>query len=124
MRLVEMTKTLTIIWRSGSMMSMDSNVATKLAAAALRKGYKVNMFGYGEGVTAVKKGQAPKRFPNVGNELAELASSGATISLCETCYAARGFQRGEEVEGVKIGSLTNDLFGFVSESDRLVTVAR
>ena len=119
-----MAKTLTIIWRSGSMMSMDSNVATKLAAAALRKGYKVNMFGYGEGITAVKKGQAPKRFPNVGEEIEELAKAGVRISLCETCYAARGFQRGEEVEGVKIGSLTNELFGFISESDRLVTMAR
>jgi tRNA 2-thiouridine synthesizing protein D len=47
-----------------------------------------------------------------------------TIALCETCYAARGFQRGEEIEGVKVGSLTNDLFKFVSESDRLVTIAR
>lgn len=119
-----MTKTMTIIWRSGSMMSMDSNVATKLAAAALKKGYGVKMFGYGEGITAVKKGQAPKRFPNVGNELAELAKAGVEISLCETCYAARGFQRGEEIEGVKVGSLTNNLFGFVSASDRLVTIAR
>ena len=105
-------------------MAMDANVATKLAKAALEKGYKVYMFGYGEGITAVKKGQAPKRFPNVGEELGELAKAGATISLCETCYAARGFQRGEEIEGVKIGSLTNNLFGFVSESDRLVTIAR
>lgn len=115
---------MTIIWRSGSMMAMDANVATKLAKAALERGYKVNMFGYGEGITAVKKGQAPKRFPNVGEELEGLAKAGATISLCETCYAARGFQRGEEIEGVKIGSLTNNLFGFVSESDRLVTIAR
>ena len=119
-----MTKTMTIIWRSGSMMAMDANIATKLAKAAIEKGYKVNMFGYGEGITAVKKGQAPKRFPNVGEELHELAEAGVSISLCETCYAARGFQRGEEIEGVTIGSLTNNLFGFVSESDRLVTIAR
>ncbi|MDH3365538.1 MAG: DsrE family protein [Thermoplasmata archaeon] len=119
-----MAKTMTIIWRSGSMMAMDVNVATKLAAAALKKGYMVKMFGYGEGITAVKKGQAPKRFPNVGDDLVELAEAGAEISLCETCYAARGFHRGEEIEGVKIGSLTNNLFRFVSESDRLVTIAR
>ena len=119
-----MAKTMTILWRSGSMMAMDANVATKLASAAIRKGYKVNMFGYGEGITAVKKGQAPKRFPNVGEELEQLARDGVSISLCETCYAARGFQRGEEIEGVKVGSLTNDLFKFVSESDRLVTIAR
>ena len=119
-----MPKTLTILFRTGSMMAMDSNVAVKLAKAAIEKGYRVHMFGYGEGVTAVKKGQKPKRFPNVGEELAEIQSKGATTAVCETCFAARGFERGEEIEGAKVGSLTNDLFRFVSESDRLVTIAR
>lgn len=119
-----MTKTLTILWRTGSMMAMDANVAVKLAKAALEKGYKVHMFGYGEGVTAVKKGQNPKRFPNVGKDLEELLGKGAVAAICETCYAARGFERGEEISGAKVGSLTNDLFKFVSESDRLVTIAR
>jgi len=119
-----MTKTLTILWRSGSMMAMDANVAVKLAMAATAKGYKVHMFGYGEGVTAVKKGQKPKRFPNVGDELEEAARHGVTQAICETCFAARGFERGEEVPSVKVGSLTNDLFKFVSEADRLVTLAR
>ena len=106
------------------MMAMDANVAAKLARAAIEKGYKVNMFGYGEGVTAVKKGQNPKRFPNVGNDIDELAKKGVTIAICETCFAARGFERGEEIPGVKVGSLTNDLFNFVTESDRVVTIAR
>ncbi len=106
------------------MMAMDANVAVKLANAALAKGYKVDMFGYGEGVTAVKKGQNPKRFPNVGNELEEAIKAGVTLSLCETCSAARGFERGEEIPGAKVGSLTNDLFKMISESDRLVTIAR
>jgi len=119
-----MPKTLTILWRTGSMMAMDANVAAKLALAAVEKGYKVNMFGYGEGVTAVKKGQNPKRFPNVGNELEELVKKGVTIAICETCFAARGFERGEEIQGVKVGSLTNDLFKFVAESDRMVIIAR
>lgn len=105
-------------------MAMDANVAVKLARAALDKGYGVRLFGYGEGVTAVKKGQKPKRFPNVGEELQEILSKGATTAVCETCYAARGFERGEEIEGAKVGSLTNDLFRFLSESDRLVTIAR
>ena len=119
-----MAKTLTILWRSGSMMAMDVNVAAKIARAAVEKGYKVNMFGYGEGVTAVKKGQAPKRFPNIGSELEDLAKKGVSISICETCFMARGFDRGEEVPGVKVGSLTNDLMKFISETDRLVTIAR
>ena len=119
-----MAKTLTILWRSGAMMAMDANVAVKLAKAALAKGYNVNMFGYGEGVTAVKKGQKPKRFPNVGEELEQVAKEGALQAVCETCYAARGFERGEEIPTAKVGSLTNDLAGFVSKSDRLVTIAR
>jgi len=119
-----MAKTLTILWRTGSMMAMDANVATKLAKAAKEKGYEVNMFGYGEGVTAVKKGQKPKRFPNVGDELGELVKIGVKIAICETCYAARGFERGEEIEGAKVGSMTNDFFKFVMESDRLVTIMR
>lgn len=119
-----MTKTMTIMWRSGSMMAMDANVAVKLAMAARAKGYNVNMFGYGEGVTAVKKGQNPKRFPNVGNDLEAAAKEGVAQSLCETCFAARGFERGEEIPCAKVGSLTNDLFKFVAESDRLVTIAR
>ena len=106
------------------MMAMDANVATNLARAALSKGYKVHMFGYGEGVTAVKKGQKPKRFPNVGEELELIAKQGVSQVVCETCFAARGFERGEEIPGAKVGSLTNDLFKFVSESDRLVTIAR
>jgi tRNA 2-thiouridine synthesizing protein D len=119
-----MTKTLTILWRTGSMMAMDANIAVKLARAAMAKGYKVHMFGYGEGVTAVKKGQNPKRFPNVGNELEETIKQGVSTAVCETCFAARGFERGEEIPGAKVGSLTNDLFKFVTESDRLVTIAR
>jgi tRNA 2-thiouridine synthesizing protein D len=119
-----MAKTLTILWRTGSMMAMDPNVAVKLAKAALDKGYKVHLFGYGEGVTAVKKGQNPKRFPNVGRELEEIIKEGASVTICETCFGARGFERGEEIQGAKVGSLTNDLFRFVSESDRLITIAR
>jgi len=119
-----MTKTLTILWRSGSMMAMDANVAVKLANTARAKGYNVRMFGYGEGVTAVKKGQKPKRFPNVGADLEAAGKEGVEQAVCETCFAARGFERGEEIASAKVGSLTNDLFRFVSESDRLVTIAR
>ena len=119
-----MSKTLTIIWRTGSMMAMDANVAVKLATAARAKGYSVRMFGYGEGVTAVKKGQKPKRFPNVGDDLEKAGKNEVEQAVCETCFAARGFERGEEIASAKVGSLTNDLFRFASESDRLVTIAR
>lgn len=119
-----MAKTLTIHIRSGTMMNMDTNVMVKLAKAAIDKGYKVNVFGYGEGIMVIKEGQDPKRFPNVGKELDELAKKGATFVVCETCCMARGVRRGEEIKTTKIGSLTNDLSRFVAESDRMVTLAR
>lgn len=119
-----MAKTMLIHLRTGSMMSMDSNVAVKLARAALEKGYNVRLFGYGEGITVIKEGQDPKRFPNVGKELGELAGKGLVVVACETCSVARGIHRGEEIKGTKIGSLTNDLSKFVSEGDRMVTIAR
>jgi len=119
-----MPGTLTIHIRSGTMMNMDSNVMIKLARAALDKGHKVNIFGYGEGITIIKEGQDPKRFPNVGKELQDLVQRGAVVVVCETCCAARGVHRGEEIQGTKIGSLTNDLSRFISESDRMVTLAR
>jgi sulfur relay (sulfurtransferase) complex TusBCD TusD component (DsrE family) len=106
------------------MMNMDTNVTVKLAQAALMKGYGVRIFGYGEAVTLVKDGQDPKRFPNVGKEIKELVGKGLEVVVCETCCKARGILRGEEIEGTKIGSLTNDLSRFVSEGDRMVTIAR
>ena len=53
-----------------------------------------------------------------------LVLEGLTVVVCETCCMARGIRRGEEVKGTKIGSLTNDLSKFVSEADRMVTLAR
>lgn len=117
--------TLTIQIRSGTMMNMDPNVALKLAKAAIDKGHKVKIFCYGEGVTLIKAGQNPKRFPNVGDILKDLASnSGVDIVVCETCCYARGILRGEEIEGTRIGSITNDFSQFIAESDRLITISR
>ena len=116
--------TLTIQIRSGTMMNMDVNIMVKLAEAAVEKGHKVKIFGYGEGVMVIKDGQNPKRFPNIGEISKDLVKKGVEIAVCETCCAARGVTRGEEIEGAKIGSLTNDLSVFVSKSDRMVTLAR
>ena len=92
-------KTMVIQLRTGTMMNMDSNVAVKLAQAALDKGYGVRIFGYGEGVTLIKKGQDPKRFPNVGNETKEML--GTTVNIAEGAIVihvnngnAREVQRG------------------------------
>lgn len=110
--------------RSGTMMNMDTNVLVKLSQAALDQGHEVKVFAYGEGITVLKDGQEPKRFPNVGQILKDQTSQELVLAACETCCYARGIKRGEEFEGAKIGSMTNDLSVFVSECDRMVTLAR
>ena len=75
-------------------MNMDTNVAIKLAQAALDKGYGVRIFGYGEAVTLIKDGQDPKRFPNVGKETKELVGKGLEVVVCKTCCKARGIRPG------------------------------
>ena len=93
--------------------------------AAVEKGYDVRIFGYGEGVLLVKDGQEPKRFPNVGAEAKELVEKrNVEVSVCNTCCAARGLRRGEEIPGMKVGSLTNDLSRYEAEGERMVTIAR
>ena len=119
-----MAKELTILLNSGPMMSMEPNTAVKLAEAALKMGYGVNLFCYGEGVLSIKKGQAPKRFPNVGEDLTALMDRGLKIAVCETCSHARGLHPGEEIEGMKIGNLTRDLVEYLDRTDRLVTLGR
>lgn len=106
------------------MMNMDGNVATKLMNAAIDKGYKTHLFCFGEAVTAVKKGQEPKRFPNLGKELEDLVAKGLEIAVCSTCALARGVSEEELIDGAKIGSLTNDYSVFLEKSKRLVAIAR
>jgi tRNA 2-thiouridine synthesizing protein D len=115
---------LTILLNSGPMMCMEPNTAVKLADAALKKGYGVNLFCYGEGVFSIKKGQAPKRFPNVGEDLTGLMDRGLNIAVCETCAHARGLHAGEEIEGMNIGSLTRDLAQYLDSTHRLITLGR
>lgn len=119
-----MAKQLTILLRTGPMMSMEPNTAIKLANAAINKGYGVNIFCYGEGVLSIKEGQSPKRFPNVGKELGELVKRGARIAVCEACSAARGLRQGEVIKGSKIGSLTKDLVEFLDGSQKLISLGR
>ncbi len=119
-----MSKVATIVLRTGSMMAMDANVATKLANALLDKGYTVRMFAYGEGATNMLKNQGPKRFPNAGDDLEALVKRGVKLAACETCCFARGIHKGMEIDGGKIGSLTNDLSVYIEESDRVIMIGR
>jgi sulfur relay (sulfurtransferase) complex TusBCD TusD component (DsrE family) len=116
--------TLTILLRSGPMMSTEAYLAAVIGGAVLDAGYGVNIFGYGEGALISRKGQHPKRFPDLENMFGELVSKGAKIAVCSTCSKARGVFEDDAVDGFKVGSLTTDLFDFLSESDRVITLGR
>ncbi len=117
-------KGLTILLLSGAMMCREGNIATRLIKNGLEMGYRVNLFCFGEAITAVKKGQNPKRFPNLGADLKTLMEKGLNIAVCSTCAEARGFVQADLIEGATIGSLTNDFSGYIEKSDRIVTLGR
>jgi len=119
-----MTKSLTILLFSGAMMSMEANVAVVLGESALDMGYNVNLFLYGEAVTTAIRDQAPKRFPSLSEDFKRLMGKGLKIAVCSTCCLGRGIKPEYLVEGVKVGSLTEDFTDFIEGADRLIMLGR
>jgi len=129
---VEIMKTLTILLLGAPYSSQYPEFAIKIAKCALDRGYKVNMFLYGDGVHAGMKNQSPKAFYNIENGLKEIAQKGATILSCSRCSAARGYVEGEFddklqrypsskiIDEVRIFSLYG-FVDFIRESDRIIT---
>ncbi len=120
----EKRKTLTILLRSGPMMSTEAYLAAVIGSAALDAGYGVNIFGYGEGALIARKRQNPKRFPDTEELFGKLAKRGANIAVCSSCSKARGVFEEDVYEGAKVGSLTTDLFDYLEDSHRVITLGR
>jgi tRNA 2-thiouridine synthesizing protein D len=119
-----MGKSLTILLFSGAMMSMEANVAVTLGEAALDMGHKVNLFLFGEAVTAAIKDQAPKRFPSLSEDLTRMVGKGLNIAVCSSCAMGRGIKEDYLIAGAKIGSLTEDFTDFMEEADQLIMLGR
>ncbi len=119
-----MGKNLTILLFSGAMMSMEANVAVALGEKALDMGHEVNIFLFGEAVTAALKDQTPKRFPSLSEDLGRMVGKGLKIAVCSTCCIGRGIQPGYLMPGAKIGSLTEDFTDFMEEADTLLMLGR
>ena len=119
-----MGKSLTILLFSGAMMSMEANVAVTLGESALHRGHEVNLFLFGEAVTAAIKDQEPKRFPSLSRDLTRMVGKGLKIAVCSTCAQGRGIKEEYLIEGAKIGSLTEDFTDFMENADRLIMLGR
>ena len=125
-------KVLAMMLFSGPYGRQDANQMCRIAEKALKKGYGVRIFLYGDGVHAQMKGQAPKVFYNVGEALTSLVERGAVVKSCVRCSQARGYVDGEfdekndrypsgkALDAVKIYSL----YGFIDmlrKADRVIT---
>ena len=97
--MVDGKRTLAMMLFSGPYGSQGADHLCRIAERALDKGYRVEIFLYGEGVHAQLDGQAPKVFFNVGQALKMLADKGAVIKSCVRCSQARGYVDGEFLEG-------------------------
>lgn len=114
---------MTILLTTGAMMTTGPYKALKLADAAMKKGHRVNLFLFGEGITALNRKQAPKNFPNLADMLEDLMGRGLNVAACRTCSIARGYAPEDFVDGAVFGKLIEDYINMVSRSDRLVHIS-
>jgi len=121
-------KTLTIILTDGPYISEYAEIAYKIAIEALKLS-QVNIFLYLDAVNIPKLGQKPSLFGNAGQLFQDLGESGAVVSACVRCAAARGYLAGEDgvcpdySPGIKITSLY-DLAEMLKESDKVIALSR
>jgi tRNA 2-thiouridine synthesizing protein D len=113
---------LTILLTTGAMMTTGPYKALKIAEAAIDRGHTVNLFCFGEGMTILKRGQAPKRFPNSERMIVDLIGRGLNVTACRTCSIARGYGPEDFVEGAVFGKLT-DYVAWAKRSDRVVHIS-
>jgi uncharacterized protein involved in oxidation of intracellular sulfur len=83
---------------------------------------KVNIFLLGDAVTAAKKGQKPPEgFYNLGQMLKDLIDQGSPVVACRTCINARGVTKEELIEGVRVGTTSGDLVGWIKTSQKVIS---
>ena len=83
---------------------------------------KVNIFLIGDAVTAAKKGQKPPEgYYNLEQMLKDLIDHGSQVVACRTCVNARGVTKEELIEGVRIGTTSGDLAGWVKTSQKVIS---
>lgn len=103
--------TLAIMLFSAPFSSQYADHMCRLAEKALEKGYKVEIFLYGDAVHAQMSDQRPKTFFPVGDAIRRLMEKGAEVYSCEICSIARGYIKGEMKDGKKDSSSTKVIDG-------------
>ena len=79
--------------------SMTLDFAVKLAGAAIDKGHKVDFWLSGNATMLSIKGQrAFKDYSSLEKPVKELMDKGLTITACEACAEARGYNKDNTAE--------------------------
>ncbi|MBN1786012.1 MAG: DsrE family protein [Candidatus Methanofastidiosa archaeon] len=130
--MVESKKTLALMLFAGPYGKQDADHMCRIAESALKRGYGVRIFLYGDGVHAQMNGQNPLSFLNIGEYLTKLNEMGAEIKSCVRCSTARGYKEGEfdelldrypsskAIDAVKIYTLYS-FIDMIRECDRIMT---
>ncbi|MCL5108446.1 MAG: DsrE family protein [Chloroflexi bacterium] len=132
-----MAKTLCINMLSGYQETDDPLFMVNLAATALKKGYGVKIFLYGNGcnmanqekpieghLAIVERLKAHMDIGKIGGKLDELAQQGAQIETCHTTEYGRGTEAEPYREGVKWGDVGQSFVGQLMTSHVLITLSR
>lgn len=98
-------RTLTIVLTSTPYGGERAAQALRLAAAALERGHRVNLFASADGTYVALSGQAAKGLPDVGRELEGLIERGLRVELCGSCQRFRGLSAERLVAGARPSSL-------------------
>jgi tRNA 2-thiouridine synthesizing protein D len=95
--------------------------ALRLAAAALERGHRVNLFATADGTYVALSGQAAKGLPNLGGELEGLIERGLRVELCGSCVRFRGLSADRIVAGARPSSLKG-LGAMLREADVVLSM--
>jgi tRNA 2-thiouridine synthesizing protein D len=80
--------------------SMNLDFAVKLSKAAIEKGHKVDLWVSGNGtMLSIEKQRAFKDYSYLQKTVEELIQKGLTITACEACAEARGYNKDNTMEG-------------------------
>lgn len=87
--------------------SLSLDFAVKLSEAAIKKGHKVDFWTSGNATMLAKKEQkAFKDYSHLQKTLQELFATGNfQAAVCEACAEARGYRKGDTMEGWKRHSM-------------------
>ncbi|MBW2084481.1 MAG: DsrE family protein [Deltaproteobacteria bacterium] len=130
-----MSKTLTIMLLSGYQENEDPIFTVRLAEAALKAGYKVNIFLFDNAVNLANKEKPIEgklhiqerlrkhvEIGKIGDRLDKLAEMGAEITTCHTNEYGRGTEADEYRDGIKWGDVGQSFTTFLLTSDVHVSI--